>query len=272
MDGSPPTMNRAYAIRVTGQQTLDAVIAAQKANGLDEIEPRYFVATCFHEAGCSNEWDTEIASPSCTDGFVSVGAYQIGKEEAARYSYQLSDMLDFAKATDCMIRLAHDNLSYIQHYVSQFPNANTNLDYTDEHGVFWKDGALRAYLAICHNKGAGYTRKTIAAYGLNWPAYKQRNPQDNIVAHGYGEDCVTGGPFYPGSKPVPQPMQRTLSLTHPFMTGEDVKELQRHLSITPDGVFGPGTETALINYQKSQGLKPDGVCGPVTWAALLTTP
>ncbi len=271
MDGQPPTQNRAYAIRVSGQQVLDTVIAAQKKLGLGDIEPRYFVATCFHEAGCTNEWDTEIASPSCIEGFVSVGAYQIGQEEAQRYGFQLADMLDLGKSTECMVRLATDNLNYIKKYIQTYPNAQTQLDYTDDKGVFWKDGALRAYLAICHNKGAGYVRKTVAAYGLNWPAYKQRNPQDNIVSHGYGEDCISGGPYYPGSKPVPGPGNRTLCLKNPFMTGEDVKELQRHLNIPPDGVFGPGTEAAVISFQKSKGLTADGIVGFTTWAAVLAT-
>lgn len=50
--------------------------------------------------------------------------------------------------------------------------------------------------------------------------------------------------------------------------GEEVKVLQRALSITADGIFGSGTEKAVIAYQKSKGLVADGVVGAKTWAAL----
>lgn len=270
-DGQPPTMNRGAAVRVTGQQVLDAIIAAQERTGLGEIDPRYFVATCFHEAGCTNEWDTEIASPSCIPGFVSVGAYQIGEEEAHSYGFALADMLDFEKATECMVKLAQTNLNKLKQYIKMFTAKPNILDYTDPNGNLWKDGALRAYLAIVHNKGGGYARATIQNYGLNWPEYKIRNAKtDALVAHGYGEDCVTGGPYYPDIvPPLPEPGHRTLQLENPYMTGEDVKEVQRHLNITPDGVYGPQTENAVMAFQKSKGIPADGICGPGTWAALL---
>ncbi|HJP94709.1 MAG TPA: peptidoglycan-binding protein [Pyrinomonadaceae bacterium] len=35
-----------------------------------------------------------------------------------------------------------------------------------------------------------------------------------------------------------------------------------------DGMFGPGTEAAVIAFQKSKGLTPDGIVGPKTMAAL----
>lgn len=267
-DGRPPTGNRAYAMRVTGQQTYNAVVAAQAKLGLANIDPRYYVGTCFHEAGCSNEWDTEKATQSDPSGFVSVGAYQIGDEEARRFGFKLEDMLDFEKATECMVHLAEANLASLHYFINQL-KCNVVADYTDPSGTVWKDGAIRAYLAIGHNKGMGMIRNTLANYGLNWPAYRSRNPTDDIVAHGYGEDVITGGPFYPGNASPVVPGHRTLRLTVPWMTGEDVKELQRHLKLKDDGVFGPGTEAALKLFQRGKGLKDDGVCGPATWATLL---
>lgn len=50
--------------------------------------------------------------------------------------------------------------------------------------------------------------------------------------------------------------------------GEDVKTLQKALGISADGIFGSGTEKAVIVYQKSKGLVADGVVGAKTWAAL----
>ena len=51
--------------------------------------------------------------------------------------------------------------------------------------------------------------------------------------------------------------------------GNDVVVLQRRLGITADGIFGPGTEAAVIAYQKRNGLVPDGVVGPRTWSSLM---
>jgi peptidoglycan hydrolase-like protein with peptidoglycan-binding domain len=68
-------------------------------------------------------------------------------------------------------------------------------------------------------------------------------------------------------------MPATISLGS---TGSDVKRLQRvlarHLLWNPfgpiTGTFDAGLETAVKNFQSSQGLTPDGIVGPATWAAL----
>jgi zinc D-Ala-D-Ala carboxypeptidase len=60
-------------------------------------------------------------------------------------------------------------------------------------------------------------------------------------------------------------------------TSKVVDALQRELnkhgsSLTVDGVFGSGTETAVSNFQKSKGLTADGIVGLNTWAALTLSP
>jgi hypothetical protein len=201
-DDAPPTVDRRYAVMVTGQQVLDAIELAKKNLGKLDIDSRYFVGTVFHESGCLNEWDTEVATTSSPHGFVSVGPYQIGDEEARTFNYRLSDMIDLGKASDCMLRLALRNLSSILGVCATaagLGKVNTR-DYVDPKGQTWVDGGVRAYLAIAHNHGNGYARATILNYGLDWARYKARNPHDHIVDHGYGEDCVTGGPKWPGTK------------------------------------------------------------------------
>jgi hypothetical protein len=49
-----------------------------------------------------------------------------------------------------------------------------------------------AFLAIAHNEGLGAAEKTIMAHGLNWSAWKKRNPRLAAMA-AYGDDCITGG-------------------------------------------------------------------------------
>ena len=66
---------------------------------------------------------------------------------------------------------------------------------------------------------------------------------------------------------------RTLRLARPLMKGDDVRALQAALNRagfanTPDGVFGPATETLLKQFQRSQNLTPDGVAGSGTQAVL----
>ena len=52
------------------------------------------------------------------------------------------------------------------------------------------------------------------------------------------------------------------------LTGEPVRILQEKLGVAADGIFGPGTEAALIQYQKDNGLSPDGIAGPDTFTAM----
>ena len=56
-------------------------------------------------------------------------------------------------------------------------------------------------------------------------------------------------------------------------TGEGVRMIQYTLvangfELGVDGSFGPVTETAVRDFQKSKGLGVDGIVGPITWAAL----
>ena len=55
--------------------------------------------------------------------------------------------------------------------------------------------------------------------------------------------------------------------------GDSVKTLQIRLNgfgnnLVVDGDFGVGTENALKDFQKKNGLTADGICGALTWAAL----
>ena len=35
-----------------------------------------------------------------------------------------------------------------------------------------------------------------------------------------------------------------------------------------DGIYGPMTMQAVIDFQRDNGLVPDGIVGPMTWAAI----
>jgi peptidoglycan hydrolase-like protein with peptidoglycan-binding domain len=55
--------------------------------------------------------------------------------------------------------------------------------------------------------------------------------------------------------------------------GAGVQTMQQQLvvlgyAIGVDGNFGPGTRSAVMDFQGKKGLTNDGCCGPATWAAL----
>ena len=51
--------------------------------------------------------------------------------------------------------------------------------------------------------------------------------------------------------------------------GDGVAMMQEALGLEADGIFGRGTERALITWQMDNGLTPDGVAGPLTFEKLL---
>lgn len=53
------------------------------------------------------------------------------------------------------------------------------------------------------------------------------------------------------------------------MVGEDVRQMQKILKITLDGIFGKATLSAVKNFQYHNGLTVDGVVGKKTQAMLL---
>ncbi len=52
--------------------------------------------------------------------------------------------------------------------------------------------------------------------------------------------------------------------------GAAVKKLQEGLGLGADGIFGSGTEKAVMEFQSSKGLDADGLAGPETLAMLDT--
>ncbi len=53
-------------------------------------------------------------------------------------------------------------------------------------------------------------------------------------------------------------------------SGDEVKQLQTKLGLTPDGNFGPVTEKAVKTWQEKNGLTADGVVGDTTWEKMFS--
>lgn len=67
-----------------------------------------------------------------------------------------------------------------------------------------------------------------------------------------------------------------LKLTIPRMNNENVKSLQSCLNtklppplLSTDGIFGPKTKQAVMNFQKANYIKIDGIVGPITRELLI---
>ncbi len=90
--------------------------------------------------------------------------------------------------------------------------------------------------------------------------------------HNYGIDVrqrmqVLQRKFGNGSRVQPGTpawFHRDLSLASPFMKGSDVTVVQKKTGAAPDGVFGPVTQTHVVNFQSHHGLTADGIVGPQT--------
>ena len=52
--------------------------------------------------------------------------------------------------------------------------------------------------------------------------------------------------------------------------GDQIRQIQQALGIAADGIFGPGTEKAVIAFQKEHGLTADGLVGEQTMNALMS--
>ncbi|MBR2176719.1 MAG: InlB B-repeat-containing protein, partial [Clostridia bacterium] len=89
---------------------------------------------------------------------------------------------------------------------------------------------------------------------------------------------TSGGTSTPGSIVVdpdigyPEPT-RNLSVQSPYMTGDDVKWVQKALtmlgySLNTDGIYGSSTKSVVLSFQKNNGLTADGIVGAGTRAKI----
>ena len=96
-----------------------------------------------------------------------------------------------------------------------------------------------------------------------------------LIRHVATGVLVPGVRYFANEDPVDLgPAPRVLRVTDPMMRGPRVKAVQKALKENGypvgdvDGIYGPQTEAAVLDFQADKGLVPDGEVGPDTEAAL----
>jgi peptidoglycan hydrolase-like protein with peptidoglycan-binding domain len=99
----------------------------------------------------------------------------------------------------------------------------------------------------------------------------------SAIAESISGEAIDDVPEPPEPEPGPRPPRpdRVPVEDRPTLRrgddGQHVLDMQRMIPRFPgtfDGDFGPVTEDAVMNYQRSRGLDADGICGQQTWGAL----
>ncbi|MFD5160377.1 peptidoglycan-binding protein [Streptomyces hawaiiensis] len=152
--------------------------------------------------------------------------------------------------------------------MSQLKKGDLLIDYSTTDGDFrhvvifekWADTSHSAYWAYEQRGTYGTTHRQLS-YGIGSDNYDPFRPV-NLGDGGGGGELPSPGVSWPilqsGSK------------------GADVRSAQQLLAargytLEADGIFGPNTRSAVIQFQKSQSLAADGVIGPNTWSKLIKT-
>ncbi len=143
----------------------------------------------------------------------------------------------------------------------------------------WPDKAAWAKLSMaqrglwmqkvkCIDCAAAFTRK-ISGYAVGTrDATLWNKPDSKFVAW----KSQTRSTDYPREAPAPTPAMAQPKLGDRLlklgMSGPDVAQLQVILGLTPDGIFGPLTDTIVRGVQRTYRLAVDGEVGPATLAKL----
>jgi peptidoglycan hydrolase-like protein with peptidoglycan-binding domain len=128
-----------------------------------------------------------------------------------------------------------------------------------------------------------------------WPTVREGDSGPNVktvqfLLRQHGSTIAADGAFGPATKSAVVSFQQSRGLTADGIvgantwgalivtvregsSGEAVRGAQTLLvkngyNIAVDGAFGPGTKSAVVNFQSAHGLTADGIVGAMTWQEL----
>ncbi len=153
---------------------------------------------------------------------------------------------------------------------------------------------LVLFMAACGGDLAGSDEPTelgTLACARTWPLLERGDSNGSVTVAQYllrarGQSLSVDGTFGSGTQGAVERFQASRGLTQDSKIGKNtwealivtvqqgssgdaVRAVQYKLGIAVDGIFGSGTKSAVMNFQKSKGLSADGVVGANTWAALV---
>ena len=173
---------------------------------------------------------------------------------------QNSEFKEFASEEDMKQHLAKGNPVIIHGWFTRSGHVIVVKGYDDNQGVW-----------ICNDpygKWLGYS----GGYDTSASGANVRYSYDNIYKYCYengGIWCHFPVPK-PGSNPTPIKLgSRNLYLTEPYMSGDDIRQVQEalkkaNIEVEIDGIFAKGTEQAVKQFQQQKNLEADGIVGPAT--------
>jgi N-acetyl-anhydromuramyl-L-alanine amidase AmpD len=101
------------------------------------------------------------------------------------------------------------------------------------------------------------------------PAGRKPDPDFDMVAFRASVAAIMDGSASPPTLiPAVEPAASARATLRRNDHGDSVRQLQVRLGCAADGFFGPMTEAAVREFQRTRRLVPDGIVGPKTWAAL----
>lgn len=141
-------------------------------------------------------------------------------------------------------------------------------------GIVLKDNGDGTLTCIEGNTSSDKRPKGSQANGgeccLKIRAWKKKNARNlSRFIVGFGRPVFKDAPDYVA--PSPKSVPTFPGTIKPGDKGEAVKAMQLAMDMDADGIYGPVTKKAVIEYQSSHpGLEANGIVGPKTWEAIHT--
>lgn len=135
----------------------------------------------------------------------------------------------------------------------------------------WRKGHIGIYIGEGHVIESGGTNIGVVVSEIKTPATNKAWTNWGMLAD--ADYSQVPAPVVSPDSPSCW-LGRVFKLTDPYMRDDDIAQLQKALKIVGfspgkiDGVFGPLTQKAVMEFQKKAGLVADGVVGEKTTAAL----
>lgn len=238
----------------------------------------------------AKDWQLNEMQAALAAGLQVGAVYETSANEAANgFNAGVAD------ANDAVRQAAEVGYTGVLYFAVDFNATGTNLDKVVDYfrGISsvispTRVGVYGSYHVVGSVYSAGYARWIWQASA--WSAnqfdsraviYQNANKASGITGSDWDLGDLEMGLMRPGASPVPTPPPAPVptpsvapafpgNISRGSKNTPAVELIQAKLGVSIDGVFGPNTESAVKNFQKTHQLEEDGIVGKNTWAALFT--